>query len=197
MASSKQVALLDSAGDLTAFRYTDYDVPFWARPNSRPGRWNRVGDRPTQYWSLAPDAAWAELIRAKELHAEDDLELVRMPVWVCRIPAQGLIDLHDAHVQATFGLTRDDLVDDDWSGCHEARVALDGAGARGLIAPSAALDGHASLTILGARRAIDWRSTPALTSTLPAARLAVGRPPEGLLSHVRRPVSPVSQPPLF
>jgi hypothetical protein len=83
----------DKGTTYTAFRWSDYDVPFWARGNTRPGRWHRVGDGPTQYWTLCPEAAWAELIRAENLQTEDELDLVRMPLWVCRIPATGLLDL--------------------------------------------------------------------------------------------------------
>jgi hypothetical protein len=67
----------------------------------------------------------------------------------------------------------------------------------GVIAPSAALDGHASVTIFGARRAIDWRNKPALASTLPATRAAVGRPPPGLIPKVRRKAGTARQTPLF
>lgn len=184
----EQVALPVSApGSLTIFRYTDYDVPFWARSNTRAGRWNEVGDGPTQYWSLTSDAAWAELIRAKDLYTEQELEMVRMPIWACRIPAVGLLDLHDATTLEGCGLTPGDLVADDWRACQQTAPILR-AEAPGIITPCVALDGHANVTLFGPRRAIDWRTKPALVSTVPACKVAVGRPPPGLIDRVRRPI---------
>lgn len=179
-----------------AFRWTTYDVPFWARGNSRPGRWHRVGDLPTQYWSLTPEAAWAELIRHEGLYEEAELDLVRMPLWVCRIPKASLVDLHVAELRRRYGLEADDLVDEDWNACQGARAALE-ADARGVIAPSPALPGHANVTLFGARRAISWTRQPILTSTIPAALSAIGRPPEGLLARVHRAATPVPQDSLF
>jgi len=145
---------------------------------------------------MTPDAAWAELIRAKDLYAEEELDLVRMPMWVCRVSVMGLIDLHDPDTMDGCGLTHEMLIGDDWTPCQQAGPVL-WEEMRGVIAPSAALDGHASLTIFGARRAIDWRGKPALASTLPAARAAVGRPPPGLIPKVRRKAGGAPQAHLF
>lgn len=195
--ASDQVALqLGAAGTLTAFRYADYDVPFWSRPNSRPGRWHGAGDGPTQYWSLTPDGAWAELIRAKELQTEAELDLVRVAIWVCRVSMQALVDLHDHDAHVRCGLTPDQLVGDDWQPCQRAGAVLRGS-CRGIISPNPALAGHANLTLFGARRAIEWRDKPALASTLPAAVAAIGRPPPGLLPRVRRRAAGAGQTPLF
>lgn len=179
-----------------AFRWTTYDVPFWARRNSRAGRWHRIGDLPTQYWSLTPDAAWAELIRHEDLYEEAELDLVRMPLWVCRVPKSSLVDLHVQELRERYELDGADLLDDDWSACQRARAALE-ADARGVIAPSSALPQHANLTLFGARRAINWTRQPILTSTIPATLSALGRPPEGLLAHVRRAAAVVPQDSLF
>ena len=195
--ASEQVALpVSEPGSVTIFRYTDYDVPFWARPNTRPGRWHEVGDAPTQYWSMTPDAAWAELIRAKDLYTEQELDLVRMPLWVCRVALMNVVNLHDHDMLMRCGLTHEALVGDDWGPCQQAGPVLREQ-ARGVIAPSAALDDDANLTIFGARRAIDWRTKPALASTLPAALVAVGGPPPGLIQRVRRKAGATPQAPLF
>lgn len=183
-------------GSITLFRYTSYDVPFWSRQNSRPGRWHRFGDPPTQYWSMTPDAAWAELIRAEDLRSEAELDLVRMPLWACRVPMVGLLNLADVDVQDAQGTTERDLVADDWSRCQTLGGAIRAISA-GVIAPCAALDGHANVTIFGARRAIDWRDRPALARTLPATIVAVGRPPAGLVGRVRRPAGDSGALPLF
>jgi RES domain-containing protein len=194
---SAQTALPISApGIFAAFRYCSYDVPFWARPNTRAGRWNRENDPPTQYWALTPDAAWAELIRAEDLKTEEDLDLVRMPLWVCRVPVMSLVDLREPDQQQQYGLDQVAQMDDDWSACQEVAPAVR-ADAAGVITYSAALDHHWNLTLFAAKRAIDWRSTPALASTLPATIAALGRPPRGLVDEVRRPQAPIPQDSLF
>ncbi|MCP9490194.1 MAG: RES family NAD+ phosphorylase [Solirubrobacteraceae bacterium MAG38_C4-C5] len=196
MASEQTALPISAPGTLTAFRFSTYDVPFWARPNTRAGRWNRVGDDPTQYWSLSPAGAWAELIRAEGLTRERELDLVQMPLWVCTVPATLMHDLHDPGVQASYGLDFTDLIDDDHTACQAAARALR-ADCPGVIAPCPALDGHANLTLFGARRAIEWLSQPALASTIPAAVAAIGRPPRDLLARVRRPSTPSPQAQLF
>lgn len=196
MASEQTALPISAPGTFTAFRYCTYDVPFWARPNSRDGRWHRVGDLPTQYWSLTPDAAWAELIRAEALASEEELDQVRMPLWVCTVPATLVIDLRDPAAHERYELTLEQLVADDRKACQAAAPAIR-TRARGVIAPSAALDGHPNLTLFGARRPIGWLSHPALASTVPATLAAIGRPPRGLLQRVRRPAALPSQAPLF
>lgn len=175
------------SGSLTLFRYSTYDVPFWARPNTRSGRWHWIGDPPTQYWSMSPDAAWAELIRAESLRTEGDLDLLRMPLWVARVSAMNLIDLRDEVVLEHLSVSRDILIADNWSACQELGRRLRGEGHPGVIAPCAALDGHHNVTLFGARRQIAWTDQPALARTLPAAVAAIGRPRVGLISLVQRP----------
>ena len=179
-----------------AFRWCSYDVPFWPRPNSRPGRWHRAGEPPTQYWALSPQAAWAELLRAEGLRTEADVTLVEMPLWTCRAPSTGLVDLREPEGQAAAGIGPDDLVSDDWSACQDAGGRMRKA-ARGLIAPSAALPGHWSLVLFGGRRAIDWPARPALASAVPATVAAIGRPHTGLVSQVRHRTDDRPQTPLF
>jgi RES domain-containing protein len=183
-------------GSLTLFRYSDYDVPFWARPNSRPGRWHTVGNPPTQYWSMTPDAAWSELIRAEHLQQEEELNLVRMPLWACRFPATGLLDLRTPEAQDQLAITAAELTSDDWSACQALGQELR-RNHPGVITPCAALDRHANLTIFGARRHIDWRQRPALASAVPAAVVAIGRPPDGLIHRVRRRIADSGWPRLF
>ncbi len=175
----------EPVGELVAFRWTDYDVPFWARENSNDGRWNYGGQDSTQYWSLTPEAAWAELIRHENLKSEEDLDLVRKPFWIARIPSTGLLDLRQPEERETHDVTEDALISDEWSACQELAVRLRRGATRGVIAPSAALPAHASITLFGRRRAIDWTSRRALASTIPSARAALGRPPEGLIPKVQ------------
>ncbi|HWK27569.1 MAG TPA: RES family NAD+ phosphorylase [Solirubrobacter sp.] len=170
----------------TAFRYSGYDVPFWDRENTRPGRWNHARGGWTQYWSLCPEASWAELLRYEEISTEAELDEVRMPLWVCRIPKLRLVDLTVPENRAAWGLTEEDLVADDWSAAQAAGVRLREAGVPGIVVPSAALPGHRNVTLFGRRRAIDWHTKTTLASTLPATRVAIGRPPPGLIPDVCR-----------
>lgn len=196
MASEQTALAISSPGSLTAFRWCSYDVPFWARNNTRDGRWNRAGDPPTQYWSLCPEAAWAELIRAEDLHSEQELDHVRMPLWVCRVPMAGLIDLREPAQQEQWGLDDSALTRDDWQPTQAAANRLRRQ-AKGIITFCTALEGHGNITLFGPKRAIDWHSRPALASTVPTTLTAIGRPPPGLLAKVQRPEGPMPQERLF
>lgn len=193
MAVDPEPLFLDGdTGEVVAFRWTDYDVPFWARENRRDGRWNYAGQEPAQYWSLTPEAAWAELVRSENLETEADLDLVRMPMWIARFPTLGLVDLQLVDQREKYKVSEGLLIDDDWTICQELGTALRDSATRGVITPSAALSGHASLTVFGRRRAIDWTTRRALASTVPATRVSLGRPPPefDLLSRVRRRTPP-------
>lgn len=183
-------------GVLTVFRYVDYDHPFWVAPNRRAGRWHGLGEPPTQYWSLSPDAAWAELIRAEDLRTEAELDLVRMPLWVCRVLTTGLIDLRLPEMQEAHAIGEDVQRADDHERCRlaGARIRLV---CRGIVSFSAALAQHANLTMFGPRRAVDWRRHSSLASTLPAAVSATGRPPSGLLPRVEMLPAVADQDSLF
>jgi RES domain-containing protein len=168
-----------------AFRYSNYDTPFWVRPNSDPGRWHRVGDGPTQYLSTTVAGAWAELIRAEGLRAESEVALVRMPMWVAEIHVQRIADYGTFERSEEAGFPPDALVDDEYGRCQDEGLRLRQAGYQGVLAPSAALPGKQNLTIFGPRVASTWQVPPLLASSIPATKIAVGSPPEGIVEHVR------------
>jgi RES domain-containing protein len=179
--------------ELIAFRYANYDTPFWVRSNAMSGRWNLAGEAPTQYWALSSDAAWAELMRSEDLHTDADLELVRMPLWACRIGATLLVDLNDQRRRDEFGVTDEALVSDDWTVCQQLAPTLR-QHFMGVIAPCAALLGHSNVTLFGARRAIEWISQPKLASAVRTSKVAIGRPPSSLIGHVQHRPPPESTP---
>lgn len=197
---SEQISLelpaIATAGSVTLFRYSSYDVPFWVRGNTRPGRWHQLGDGPTQYWSMTPDAAWAELIRAEELFSESELDELRMPLWACRFPKARLLDLGQSATRERLGISDRDLVSDDWTACQGLARKIR-AEHPGLISPCPALDGHWNVTIFGPRRQIDWRDRPALARNVPAAVVAIGRPRHDLIASVTRRSDPTGRPALF
>lgn len=188
--------VVTTTGSITLFRYTSHDVPFWVESNTRAGRWHEVGDPPTQYWSLSPDAAWAELIRSEQLRTEDEVAEIRMPMWACRFPKAGLLDLTVPENQERFGVSHGSLIADSWSTCQMVGQSIR-VDHPGVIAPSAALEGHGNVTMFGARRKIDWRNRPLLARTTPAAVVAIGRPPPGLLRRVRQRADPSGRQRLF
>lgn len=168
-----------------AFRYSNYDTPFWVRPNSEPGRWHRFGDEATQYLSTTVDGAWAELIRAEELHTEQEAALVRMPIWVAEVHVQRIADYSTFEKAEIAGFPPEALVEEDYSLCQAEGKRLRSAGIQGVLAPSAALSGSGSLTLFGPRVASTWSLRPLLASSIPATKIAVGAPPEGIVARVR------------
>jgi RES domain-containing protein len=173
--------------DDVAFRYSDYDVPLWARPNSRGGRWHHAGEAATQYLSLSVDGSWAELVRREELRTPEELRLVRMPMWVLRIRESRLADYSTFEKAEAAGFAPEALVDEDYTRCQNEAARLRAESFRGVLAPSASCPGEANLTLFGPRIAVGWDTAPEklLSSFVPTKRLAVGHPPEEVLARVR------------
>ncbi len=178
------------AEDLVGFRYSSYDVPFWVRPNTRAQRWNVTLAGPTQYWSSSADGAWAEHIRFNDIRTEAELDEVRIPIWVCRLSSTGLLDLRETEVRDRYDLTLGDLTADGWNACQRAATAMRAQGIRGILSPSAALPNATNITLYGPRRAIAFDRRPALASAVPAAIVAIGRPPKKLVDRVIHHASP-------
>jgi RES domain-containing protein len=162
--------------DGVVFRYANYDTPLWVRANSSPGRWNSSGDPPTQYFSSNANAAWAELARAENLVAAEELTMVRTVMWAVDIHAEAIVDYTDFEKARWAGLSPDALVSDDHAVCQAERQRLEANGYRGVLAPSAALPGALSLTVFGPRVSAQWGSTPRLASCVPCCAVARGAP---------------------
>lgn len=171
--------------DEVAFRYSDYDTPFWVRSNGESGRWHQAGDGATQYLSTTVDGAWAELIRAEGLRSEDEVSLIRMPMWVTDPHVRQVADYSTFEIAAAAGFSPDALIDDDYSRCQPEGSRLRELGFQGVLAPSAALPGATNLTLFGPRLASSWGRDAVLASSIPAGKLAIGAPPEGIVERVR------------
>lgn len=169
----------------TFFRYSSYDVPFWARPNTTDERWHNVGDGPTQYLSATPDGAWAELIRNENLRSENELRLVEMPLWQARVEQGRIADYRGFETAAKAGFDPEMLIHDDHSMCRTEGRRLREAGFAGVLYPSSALPGEENLVLFGAKISLPWGAPRRLASGIPAARLTVGAPPADLLPRVR------------
>lgn len=174
--------------DDVAFRWSDYDTPLWARPNTAAQRWNRAREGATQYLSLTPDGAWAELIRSEDLTTPAEVRLVSMPMWMLRVHETRIADYSTFERAEAAGLPPEALVDDDHERCRAEGTRLRERGFRGVLAVSAALPGAVNLTLFGPRLAVEWDCAEdgRLGSFVPARLLAVGRPPEELLVRVRQ-----------
>lgn len=168
-----------------AFRYSNYDTPFWVRANSTSGRWHVPADGATQYLSLSVEGAWAELIRAEELQTEEEVALIRMPMWVAELHVANIADYGDFGKAQAAGFPPEALVDDNYIFCQEEGHRLRGLGFKGVIAPSAALPGSTNLTLFGPRIASSWEGPPILASSIPTHQIAVGAPPAGIVGRVR------------
>lgn len=166
-------------------RYSNYDTPFWVRENTKAGRWHTPGDGPTQYLSFTTDGAWADLIRAENLRTEEEVRLVRMPLWQARIDQSNIVDYGTFELAEDAGFPADAFINDDHRRCRVEGKSLRDAGYAGVIAPSAALPGERTLTLFGPRVSVDWNSRPGLSSAVPASVLTQGAPPPGLVSRVR------------
>lgn len=171
--------------DRIAFRWADYDTPFWARPNRSAGRWNELGDGATQYWCLDPSAPWAELIRHEELREEAELDLLRATLWAARWSIGPLADLGTFESAAEWGVDARVMVDDDQRASRLVARELRARAFAGLLAPSAALPGSVTLVVFRPRILTAFGATPRLSAYVPAEVAAIGRPAGGLVGRVR------------
>ncbi len=180
------------AVDEIAYRWSCYDTPLWARPNSDGQRWSRAREAPTQYLSLSAEGAWAELIRAEDLTRTADLELVRTPLWALQVRETHVADYGSFEKAEAAGFPPEALVDEDHERCRAEGARLRAHGFRGVLAPSAALPDAVNLTLFGPRLAVEWGCPEQrrLGAFVPVRQLAVGRPPDGLLPRARQHGAP-------
>lgn len=167
------------------FRYSSYDVPFWARANTTDERWHVVGDGATQYLSSTPDGAWAKLIRNENLRSESDLTLVKMPLWQARVQQGHIADYGSFGAAEAADFDPEALIHDDQRRCQEEGRRLRDGGFAGVLYPSSALPGERNLALFGPRIPLPWGAPRRLVSGIPATRLTVGAPPPELLPRVR------------
>lgn len=171
--------------DLVAYRITSYDVPLWVNPNRRSGRWHLPGKTPTQYLCLDPEAPFAEVLRHEDLRTEEAASHYFSTVWQMRIISEAIVDYRSFARSDAAGFEAEALVSDDHERCQAEADSLMSRGARGVIAPCAALPGSVDLTLFGARVAVPWDAAVELASSVPAQKLTTGRPPSGLTARVR------------
>jgi hypothetical protein len=100
------------------------------------------------------------LIRAEGLRGEDEVALVRMPMWVAELHVQRLADYGSFDKAQAAGFPPDALVDDDYARCQAEGQRLRSEGFQGVLAPPAALPGTLNLTLFSPRLASRWGVPP-------------------------------------
>jgi RES domain-containing protein len=171
--------------DLVAYRITSYDVPLWVNPNRRSGRWHLPGGVPTQYLCLDAEAPFAEVLRHENLRTEEAASHYSSTVWQMRIITEAIVDYRSFALADAAGFEAEALVSDDHERCQAEADWLMSRGARGILAPCAALPGSVDLTLFGPRVAVPWDAAIELASSVPAQKLTTGHPPNGLTERVR------------
>jgi hypothetical protein len=174
--------------DIIAYRWADYDTPFWISPNRSPGRWHADGAAPTQYWSLHPLGPWAEDLRQNGIIDEAGLRGISSRTWV----GQFAFDASETATitfdnAAEHGIRAADLVADDRGSCQALSEVLR-VTYTAIVVPSAALPGTENLVVFGPRVLAPY-GAGAVDHALdiPAAPTADGaRPPVALLGLVCR-----------
>jgi len=169
----------------TLFRYANYDTPFWSRNNTTDGRWHLANECAVQYLAFSPDAAWAELARREDLRTEEELALIRMPMWAIHVNQANIVDYRTFDKAEAAGFDPEALIAEDYSMCQAEGRRLRDAGYDGVIAPNAALPYHHNLTLFGPRIRASWGLPVRLASATPATVVALGCPSPGLTLSVR------------
>jgi hypothetical protein len=119
---------------MIVYRHADARFPFlWESAAQPPARWHAKGDGPVQYFSSSPDAAWAEFLRHEEINDPVDLATVSRSLWAVELPDERLEapDLPDTTLGGGTAT---------YPACRAEASRLRARGAKGLVAPSAAID---------------------------------------------------------
>lgn len=161
-------------------------MPFlWERDDQPAARWHNEGEGPVHYLTDTPDGAWAEFLRHEEITDPADLVEIRRSLWAVEIEAEG-------HPAPELGLEIVTGGTATYPECREDARRLRATGARGLLAPTAALlpGAAASWRVDGGLRTGPRRDGVVMAlfgprPDLVALRAAEGGPHAGLLAGVR------------
>ena len=170
---------------MVCYRFAAYATPLRTVAAWQPARFSRGDeDEPTQYLALHPLGPLAELMRNAELRSPEQVRAISTRTWALEVPIDDLPEITFANAER-FGITAEQLVDDDYVPCQELAVTLR-AQVEGVIVPSAALPGTRNLVLFGPRVAAPYLTHPPSTLDVPASITADGaRPPISLTSVVR------------
>jgi hypothetical protein len=117
------------------FRHGDPRFPFlWETSTQPPARWHGAGEGPVGYFSDTADAAWAEFLRHEEIRDAADLPGVQRALWTIEIEPE---DVPETHPKLGSDVTTGP--ESTYDACRAEARRLRENGARGLVAPSAAV----------------------------------------------------------
>jgi len=168
------------------YRATTYDTCLWVSPNSRPGRWNDPqAGAICQYCTLDVASALAEMVRSENLREVEDARELSISVWELRVDEGAVVDYSTPVSAQSQGFEWGALVSDNWAPCQAEAGKLVAEGARGVLAPSAALPQGVTLTLFGPRTEIAWSVEPSLSIQIPARHILRGAPGDGLVRDTR------------
>jgi RES domain-containing protein len=171
--------------EAVAYRQANYGNPLRTEPARQGARYSS-GDEatPTQYLCLHPLGPFAELMRAHDLRAPEQLQHVRARTWALRLHVADLPEIAFDNAK-DFGIDPAALVGDDQSACRELGTRLRDD-VPGIVVPSAALPGTQNLVLFGARVGSPYLLPRAGAVDVPASITAEGgRPLSPLVGRVR------------
>jgi RES domain-containing protein len=146
------------AGTWIVYRHTAYGIPpLWYGASStalrqESGRWHREGETFAQYFALSSDGAWAERIRYESIRTEARRRRDHRCLWQLLVMEERIADLATFGAYEACGLDPEIAVG-EYAASQALADELRGAGYRGVLSPSAALDwpGAINLTLFGER----------------------------------------------
>jgi hypothetical protein len=169
------------------FRHVDPRRPFlWETAGQPAGRWHAAGRGPAHYLADTPEGAWAEFLRHEEITDPADVTGIRRALWAIQIP-----DAPRARPKLPDRTLRGGTT--SYARCQREAERLRKGGARGLVAPSAALeaDGARGSRVDGGMKRGPAREPKVIVlfggrpDLVGWAVVEEGRPSESLLEHVR------------
>jgi RES domain-containing protein len=154
------------------YRATTYDTPLWVSPNSRPGRWSHPEDGTiAQYCTLDVASAIAEMVRNEGLQDIEEAHELRVNLWELQVEEGAIVDYSTPKRTEHQGFAWASLITDSWEDCRAEGRRLQESGARGVLAPSAALPQGVTLTLFGPRTEIAWGARPSVSIQIPARHI--------------------------
>jgi len=171
---------------VTLYRTTHPYFPFiWESDDQPPARWHGEGEGPVHYFATTPEGAWAELLRHEEIIDPEDLKgLNERAIWVVQ-----LTDPPDETPSLDFATLTGGR--DTYPACRAEAQRLRGIGSKGFVTESAALQPAGAMLFrvndglryeaIESKVVVLFGPQPHMTAQL----VALGRPPERLLEHVR------------
>jgi RES domain-containing protein len=167
------------------YRFATYATPLRTVPASQPARYSR-GDElePTQYLALHPLGPLAELMRNADLRTHKQVRAVQTRTWALEVPVDDLPEI-DFDTADQFGISAEELVDDDRRACQQLAAQLRDQVA-GMVVPSAALPATRNVVLFRPRVAAPYLTEPVSALDIPASITAEhGRPLLSLLDVIR------------